>query len=69
MTIMTNTHYERGVDAANRSLDRTGASASDMLGQARSREKFYRNKEHYSMAEWCKGFGDTVQEFLDNQGQ
>lgn len=69
MTIMMNADYVRGVDAANRSLDRTGTTASDMLTQARARERFYRNREHHSMAEWCKGFGDTVQEFLDDQGQ
>lgn len=62
------TDYERGMDAANRSLDRSGATAQDMLTQARHRERYYRSVEHHSMAEWCKGFGDTVQEFLDDQG-
>lgn len=65
---MANTDYERGVDAANQCLDQDTFTASDMLTQARAREGFYRNREHYSMAEWCKGFGDTVQEFLGDQG-
>lgn len=68
MMIVTNSDYERGVDAANRCLDMTTFTASDMLSQARRRERFYRKREHHSMAEWCKGFGDTVQEFVDDQG-
>ena len=61
--------YERGADAANRALDRSVLNASDLLVQARASEQRYREQENTAMAEWNKGYADTVQEFLDDKAR
>lgn len=71
MTTMRNEAQERywqGVDAAIRALDRTGMTAADLLRQWRDAESRHRAAEKYLLAEYAKGFGDTVQEFIDDQG-
>lgn len=67
MTIMMNPDYERGVDAANRTLDRSTLNAQDLRMQwmgAMSRAQTAEDRKRY---EYAKGFVDTIQEFLDDK--
>lgn len=63
-----NQQYQAGADAANRALDRSTLDASEMLQHWRAAEQLHRMAERYDLAEYAKGAGDMIQEFLDEKG-
>lgn len=67
MTTMIS-RYEQGRDAANRALDRSTLNATELLAQWEEAEKRGWRAEDYGLAEYAKGFTDTLREFLDEKG-
>lgn len=66
---MTSPDYERGVDAANRALDRTHLSAQDMLSQWELVAEAAHTRERTDRYHYAKGVVDTLREFIDDKGR
>lgn len=62
-------HYAMGADAANRALDRTGLTASDLLVQWTDALNKAQTREDLVGYEYAKGFCDTLREFLDDRAR
>lgn len=66
---MTSPEYERGVDAANRALDRTHLSAQDLLRQWEEAAMRAHVCEDTPGYHYAKGMVDTVREYIEDRGQ
>jgi hypothetical protein len=64
---MDSPDYERGVDAANRALDRTHLSARDMLSQWELVAEAAHQSEHTERYHYAKGVVDTLREYLEDR--
>lgn len=64
---MTSPDYERGVDAANRALDRTHLSAGDLLAQWQAAATRAHAQENTAGYHYAKGVIDTLTEYLSDR--